>query len=586
MDVRTDTNRAAAAGAVVKVTGPLVVAEGLPGAAMFDVALVGLRRLPGEVIDLDGDRTTIQVYEYTGGVSPGDPVIPTGLALSAELGPELLGGVFDGLLRSLGRAEDRLVPGATPMGLAHEQEWHLVPSVAEGGQVDPGSVLGVVSSTDGVGAVTLRALAPPTVGGRLDWVAPPGTYRSDETIGVIGEVEVAMTHHWPARLARPATARLTAVEPLVTGQRVLDFLYPIAKGSTAAVPGGFGTGKTVLLQQIAKWCAVDVVVYVGCGERGNEMADVAAELAALEDPRTGRSLLERVVLIANTSNMPVMAREASIYMGITVAEYFRDMGLDVVVIADSTSRWAEAAREISSRMRQLPAEEGYPAGLASALAAFYERAGRFATLSGSEGTVSVLGAVSPPGGDMSEPVTAHTRRFVRAVWSLDRDLAYARHYPAVTWRESFTRDATAVGDWHLRAGDPAWSDRRRRALALLAEADHLESIVQLVGSDALPDRERIVLLTARLLREGVLQQNALVENDATSSTGKTAALVDLVLAVYEVCLRLLADRLPASVIEETDLSNAFRLREVTPPDGEEAVRAVTAEIVARLDALT
>jgi V/A-type H+-transporting ATPase subunit A len=585
MGVTADNDRESTTGSVVRVAGPLVVAEGLPNAAMFDVALVGTRRLPGEVIDLDGSRATIQVYEYTGGVSPGDPVTATGLALSAELGPELLGGVFDGLLRALGRAEDLLVPGTTPMGLSHEKHWHLDPSVAEGDQVDPGAVLGVVSPSDGVGAVTLRALVPPTVGGRLDWMASPGTYRSDETIAMIDGVEVAMTHRWPARLARPAATRLTAIEPLVTGQRVLDFLYPIAKGSTAAVPGGFGTGKTVMLQQIAKWCAVDVIVYVGCGERGNEMADVTAELAALEDPRTGHSLLERVVLIANTSNMPVMAREASIYMGVTAAEYFRDMGLDVVVIADSTSRWAEATREVSSRMRQLPAEEGYPAGLASALAAFYERAGRFATLGGGEGTVSILGAVSPQGGDMSEPVTAHTRRFVRAVWSLDRDLAYARHYPAVTWRESFTRDAAAVGDWYLRGGDSAWAERRRRALALLAEADHLESIVQLIGSSALPDRERIILLVARLLREGVLQQNALAANDATSSPGKTGALVDLVLAVYETCQRLLANRVPASVLEETDLSIAFRAREAASPDGEETVRAVTAEVVAKLEAL-
>jgi V/A-type H+-transporting ATPase subunit A len=308
-------------------------------------------------------------------------------------------------------------------------------------------------------------------------------------------------------------------------------------------------------------------------------------LAALEDPRTGRSLLERVVLIANTSNMPVMAREASIYMGVTASEYFRDMGLDAVLIADSTSRWAEATREVSSRMRQLPAEEGYPAGLASALAAFYERAGRFGTLSGREGSISILGAVSPAGGDMSEPVTAHTRRFVRAVWSLDRDLAYARHYPAVTWRESFTRDAKAVGDWHVRNGDSAWPDRRSRTLSLLAEADHLESISQLIGSDALPDRERIVLLVARLLREGVLQQNALVTNDATSSPEKTAALVDLVGAVYDACLRLLEKRIPASVIEEVDLSSAFRVRESAPPDGAQVVRTTTTEILRTLEAL-
>jgi V/A-type H+-transporting ATPase subunit A len=552
---------------------------------MFDVMLVGDRRLPGEVIELNGEQATIQVYEYTGGLAPDDPVYPTGLALSADLGPELLGGVFDGLLRSLERGEDLLSPGTTPMGLPHERSWRFDPSVTEGDQLDPGAILGVVSPTDGPGAVTLRALAPPTVKGKLEWLAPAANYRSDDTIAVIGGVDVAMTHRWPARLARPTTTRLTAVEPLITGQRVLDFLYPIAKGSTAAIPGGFGTGKTVMLQQIAKWCTVDVIVYVGCGERGNEMADVAAELAALEDPRTGRALLERVVLIANTSNMPVMAREASIYMGVTAAEYFRDMGLDVVVIADSTSRWAEATREVSSRMRQLPAEEGYPAGLASSLAAFYERAGRFVTLGGGEGTVSILGAVSPQGGDMSEPVTAHTRRFVRAVWSLDRDLAYARHYPAVTWRESFTRDADAVGDWYRNAGDPEWSERRRQTLALLAEAEHLESIVQLIGSGALPDRERIVLLTARLLSEGVLQQNALVENDATSSPGKTRALIDLVLSVHEACERLLANRVPASVIEEADLSIGFRARQAVPPDGEQAVRDVTAELVARLEAL-
>jgi V/A-type H+-transporting ATPase subunit A len=552
---------------------------------MFDVMLVGDRRLPGEVIELNGEQATIQVYEYTGGLAPDDPVYPTGLALSADLGPELLGGVFDGLLRSLEQGEDLLSPGTTPMGLPHERSWRFDPSVTEGDQLDPGAILGVVSPTDGPGAVTLRALAPPTVKGKLEWLAPAANYRSDDTIAVIGGVDVAMTHRWPARLARPTTTRLTAVEPLITGQRVLDFLYPIAKGSTAAIPGGFGTGKTVMLQQIAKWCTVDVIVYVGCGERGNEMADVAAELAALEDPRTGRALLERVVLIANTSNMPVMAREASIYMGVTAAEYFRDMGLDVVVIADSTSRWAEATREVSSRMRQLPAEEGYPAGLASSLAAFYERAGRFVTLGGGEGTVSILGAVSPQGGDMSEPVTAHTRRFVRAVWSLDRDLAYARHYPAVTWRESFTRDADAVGDWYRNAGDPEWSERRRQTLALLAEAEHLESIVQLIGSGALPDRERIVLLTARLLSEGVLQQNALVENDATSSPGKTRALIDLVLSVHEACERLLANRVPASVIEEADLSIGFRARQAVPPDGEQAVRDVTAELVARLEAL-
>ncbi len=571
---------------IVRVSGPLVEVQGLSGVAMFDLVRVGQAGLPGEVINIDGDRTVVQVYEYTGGLQPGDVAATTGGPLSVELGPGLLGGIYDGLLRVLGRASDWLAPGAAQTGLARDMAWQFTPCAHKGDDVAGSAILGDLAPAHGVSAVPLKALAPAGVAGTIDWITGPGEFQVDDRIATIAGCDISLVTSWPVRVARPAVGRLPVSSPLLTGQRVLDFLFPIAKGSTASIPGGFGTGKTLTLQQIAKWCDADVVVYVGCGERGNEMADVAAELSQMQDPRTGRRLLERVVLIANTSNMPVMAREASIYMGVTVAEYFRDMGLDAVVITDSTSRWAEALREISSRMRELPAEEGFPANLASALADFYERAGRFSLSGEREGSVSILGAVSPPGGDMTEPVTAHTRRFVRAVWSLDRDLAYARHYPAVSWRDSFSRDADAVADWHATKGDPAWRNRRDRALALLAQADRLQAIADLVGASALPDRERLVLLVARLLREGVMQQNALVANDATSSSAKTMALVDLALGVYESGLDLLERHVPISTVEDADLSEAFRARLTAPPDGAAEVRAVRDRVLSRLEALT
>jgi V/A-type H+-transporting ATPase subunit A len=380
--------------------------------------------------------------------------------------------------------------------------------------------------------------------------------------------------------------RLDAVEPLLTGQRVLDAVFPVARGSTVAVPGGFGTGKTMLLQQIAKWCAAHVIVYVGCGERGNEMADILAELASLTDPASGRRLAERTVIIANTSNMPLMAREASIYSGVTVAEYFRDMGHDVIVIADSTSRWAEALREFASRSGALPAEEGYPAGLPSALAAFYERAGRVTTLGGAVASVTIVGAVSPPGGDTTEPVTAHTERFVRGVWGLDRELAYARHYPAVAWSGSFSRDADRIGRWYSGHGDPDWARRRGRVTSLLAEADRLGDLAALVGVSSLPGHERVSLLAGRLLREGVLQQSALSANDAHCDAGKTAALVDAVLAVVDACERLVDEgAVAASEIEELDFSPLLRAAAETPPDDVDAVGARRDRVLAVVELL-
>jgi V/A-type H+-transporting ATPase subunit A len=454
--------------------------------------------------------------------------------------------------------------------------------VIAGDAVSAGAVLGRVPETAGI---EFRLVAPVGVSGVVDWIVPASDVTVGEPVARIAGSDVTLAQTWPVRRPRPVAARLRASGPLVTGQRVLDLFFPIARGSTAAIPGGFGTGKTVLLQQIAKWCDADVIVYVGCGERGNEMADVLEEFSALTDPRTGQSLLDRTVLIANTSNMPVLAREASIYTGATVAEFYRDMGYDVVLVADSTSRWAEALREVSSRTGELPAEEGYPAGLASALAAFYERAGRARTLAGDEGSITILGAVSPPGGDMTEPVSAHTRRFVRCAWSLDPDLAYARHYPAVSWRDSSSRDVEAVAGWHADHGARDWPQRRDQALRLLAEAGRLESMAELVGAASLPDRERLALRTARLLQEAVLQQSSLSENDTYCATPKQEALLDLVLGIHERCVALLDRGVAYSSLEGVDLSPVTRARDDTPPAGAGEVRAVGERIGLLLEAV-
>lgn len=568
-------------GRVVRVNGPLVEAAGLTNAAMFNVAELGSRRLLGEIVALRGDHATVQAYEYTGGLAVGAPVSALDEPLSAPLGPHLLGGIFDGLLRPLHGAGTWLQPGAGSV-TTDRRKWRFVPAVVAGTAVRPGASVGTIHGAE---SVTPEVLVPHGLSGQVDSVRPAGDYLATEPVAVVAGQEITMSSRWPVRRRRPFAERLDDIAPLITGQRAVDLLFPVPKGGTAAVPGGFGTGKTVLLQQIAKWCEADVIVYVGCGERGNEMADVVAELAQLPDPRTGGRLADRTVVIANTSNMPMMAREASIYSAVAAAEYFRDMGMDTVVIADSTSRWAEALREFASHSGALPAEEGYPAELASALAAFYERAGRVRTLGGRIGSVTIMGAVSPAGGDMTEPVTALTQRFVRSLWTLDRDLAYARHYPAVSWSESFARDTAAVAAWHARNGDPGWASRRARVAGLLAEADRLAELAELVGVTALPGRERVAILSGRLLREGLLQQSALSTVDGFSNAARTAALADALLGVADHCQLLIEQGVPATAIEKHDFSPLLRAREEVGAGDLTAIAARRDTVLGSLEAL-
>ncbi|MEI8406607.1 MULTISPECIES: V-type ATP synthase subunit A [unclassified Kribbella] len=548
-------------GRIRRINGPLVEARNVPDPAMYEVLELGRPRIPAEVVAIRGDTVTLQAFEYTGGLMVGDPVHRTGRPLSARLGPGLLGQVFDGLLRPLSSAPTWLVPQPLAPNESASTRWHFVPGAGEIREVGPGTVLGVVT---GAGAIEHRVLVPPGVRGELRLLVGAGKVSSDQPVARVGDVEIGLFEQWPVRRPRPFEYREEAFVPLHTGQRVLDLLFPIGAGSTTAVPGGFGTGKTVLLQQLAKWCDADVIVYVGCGERGNEMADVLGELAELADPRTGGRMIDRTVILANTSNMPMMAREASVFTAITVAEYFRDMGYHAVVVADSTSRWAEALREFASRTGALPAEEGYPADLSSALAAFYERAGRVRTHGGRTASVTVVGAVSPPGGDLTEPVTTATERFVSGVWSLDRDLAYARHYPAVSWTASYSHEVAAAGAWYAGHDNQGWAARRARAMTMLAEAARLTELAEIVGTRTLPGRERMTILGGRLLRDAVLAQNALHPIDASCSVERGAALLQLVLDVVDRCLALVDRGVAATELEEFDFGPLVRAREEAP----------------------
>ncbi len=541
-------------GRVTWVSGPVVRAEITGHTQMMEQVTVSDYHLVGEVIGLRRDIATIQVYEDTSGIEPGAPVYGTGAPLSVELGPGLIGNIFDGIQRPLETlaqlSGSYIERGVTTAPLDRERRWAFEPAAAVGDRVSGGTILGTVPETP---LVTHRVMAPPGVSGTLSWLAPAGEYVLADPVARItsgrDEVEITMVQRWPVRVQRPSARRLSPTTPLITGQRVIDALFPIAKGGTATVPGGFGAGKTVLQHALAKWSDADIVIYIGCGERGNEMTDVLLEFPRLQDPKTGRSLMERTILIANTSNMPVAAREASIYTGITLAEYYRDMGYHVALMADSTSRWAEALREISGRLEEMPAEEGFPAYLPSRLASFYERAGRMTTLSGSEGSITVVGAVSPPSADFSEPVTQHTRRFIRVFWALDKSLAAARHFPSVSWLDSYSGYVDDVEAWWVANVDPSWADLRGEVMAILQQESQLQEIVRLVGPDTLPDAQRFVLLVARFIKEAFLQQNAMDPVDAYTPPEKQMALLHVLMHLFHRGNQIIARGAPVGRIQ-------------------------------------
>jgi V/A-type H+/Na+-transporting ATPase subunit A len=513
------------------IGGPVLRARMFGAFSVYEAVSVGPRRLLGEVIQLKGDELVAQVYEDTTGLEPGGEIAGTGRALSVTLGPGLLGGIFDGLLRPLTGGDDFQVQAGFSTDAA--RRFPFTPRATIGEEFAAGAELGSVFA-----ARDQPVLVPPGFAGWLEWIAPEGEYAEDAVIARLAakdgsQREISMRHPWPVRTPRPSRARLPASGPMITGQRILDTLFPVARGSRAALPGGFGTGKTVLQEALAKWCDADVIVYVGCGERGNEMAEVLDEFPQLEDPRTGRPLAERTVIIANTSNMPVAAREASIYTAISVAEFFRDQGLHVALMADSTSRWAEALREVSGRLGELPGEAGYPAYLSSRLAEFYERAARVMTLGGREGSVTIIGAVSPPAGDFSEPVTLHTKRYVRCFWALDRQRAQARFYPAIHPLQSYSADADTLAEWWKRSGNPDWLAQRQRVLALLEQQSHLERMARIVGRDALPPQQQLKLLCADLVNDGFLRQSSFSKVDRYCSPSRQAAMISILLAFMD-----------------------------------------------------
>ena len=581
-------------GKIVKVSGPLVVAEGLSDANIADVVRVGSQRLIGEILTMTGDSASIQVYEETSGLGPGAEVVTTGVQLSVELGPGLLESIYDGIQRPLTEIRkltgETIARGVDVPALDRKKEWEFTPVALVGDTVSGGVILGTVDETS---AVVHKIMVPPGVSGVIESIEH-GYYTVEQTVCKIktasGQVtDVTMLQKWPVRIGRPYAKKATPVTPLCTGQRIIDTLFPLAKGGTAAVPGPFGSGKTVVQHQLAKWSDVDIVVYIGCGERGNEMTDVLMEFPELNDPRSGEPLMKRTVLIANTSDMPVAAREASIYTGITIAEYFRDMGYDVAVIADSTSRWAEALREMSGRLEEMPGEEGYPAYLSSRLAQFCERAGTVECLGGDDrwGSLTAIGAVSPPGGDTSEPVSQATMRIVKVFWGLDASLAYARHFPAINWLSSYSLYLDTLKPWYDDAYGADFLLNRNKTMALLQEEAELQEIVKLVGQDSLSAPDRLTLETAKMIREDFLQQNAFVDLDSFSSYEKQASLLSLILYYNELCkdaiskgvenVQLLFD-IPAR--EKTG-----RAKMVPPDEYEEGYKAIASEMENQIDAI-
>ena len=554
-------------------------AEGLDGCGLYDVVDVGDKKIIGEIIRQNEGMATIQVYEDDTGMKIGEEVVSNGRPLSLRLGPGLVGTIYDGIQRPLESMYENsgafLVPGERTEPIDEKKKWAFdaKEGIAEGCAIEPGMVLGTVQET---ASILHKIMVPPLIRGKtLKTFAGSGEYTVDDVIGTteFGE-ELKLSHYWPLRRPRPFSKKLTVSQPLVTGQRVIDVFFPLSKGGTAAIPGGFGTGKTMTQHAIAKWCDADLIVYIGCGERGNEMTDVLTEFPTLIDPRTGRSLMERTILIANTSNMPVAAREVSLYSGITLAEYYRDMGMHVAIMADSTSRWAEALRELSGRMEEMPAEEGFPAYLPTRLAEFYERAGRVTSLCGEEGSVSVIGAVSPPGGDFSEPVTQHTKRFIRCFWALDRELANARHYPAIGWIESYSEYADEIREWWDKL-DPRWAEVRLSALELLKNEQRLQQIVRLIGPDALPEEKRIILTVAEMIKNGFLQQSAFDAVDVYSVPEKQIQILLLIMNFYERGIAAIKAGTPLSKVVSLPVKDEIvRLKSSVPNDKLEMIHEV------------
>lgn len=566
-------------GKITRISGPIVYAEGLDGCGLYDVVDVGDKKIIGEIIRQNEGMATIQVYEDDTGMKIGEEVVSNGRPLSLRLGPGLVGTIYDGIQRPLESMYENsgafLVPGERTEPIDEKKKWAFdaKKGIAEGCAIEPGMVLGTVQET---ASILHKIMVPPLIRGKtLKTFAGSGEYTVDDVIGTteFGE-ELKLSHYWPLRRPRPFSKKLTVSQPLVTGQRVIDVFFPLSKGGTAAIPGGFGTGKTMTQHAIAKWCDADLIVYIGCGERGNEMTDVLTEFPTLIDPRTGRSLMERTILIANTSNMPVAAREVSLYSGITLAEYYRDMGMHVAIMADSTSRWAEALRELSGRMEEMPAEEGFPAYLPTRLAEFYERAGRVTSLCGEEGSVSVIGAVSPPGGDFSEPVTQHTKRFIRCFWALDRELANARHYPAIGWIESYSEYADEIREWWDKL-DPRWAEVRLSALELLKNEQRLQQIVRLIGPDALPEEKRIILTVAEMIKNGFLQQSAFDAVDVYSVPEKQIQILLLIMNFYERGIAAIKAGTPLSKVVSLPVKDEIvRLKSSVPNDKLEMIHEV------------
>ena len=566
-------------GKITRISGPIVFAEGLDGCGLYDVVDVGEKKLIGEIIRQNKGNATIQVYEEDTGMHIGEKVVCQQRPLSLRLGPGLVGTIYDGIQRPLKAMSDNsgafLLPGERTEPLDVKKVWHFeaLEGIKQGSPIKPGLVLGTVKETE---SITQKIMVSPFIRGRvLNTFKGSGDYTIDDVIGTTElDEEIKLSQYWPVRQPRPYTDKLEVSEPLITGQRVIDIFFPLSKGGTAAIPGGFGTGKTMTQHAVAKWCDADLIVYIGCGERGNEMTEVLTEFPELIDPRTGRSIMERTILIANTSNMPVAAREVSLYSGITLAEYYRDMGLHVAIMADSTSRWAEALRELSGRMEEMPAEEGFPAYLPTRLASFYERAGRVISLDGKEGSVSVIGAVSPPGGDFSEPVTQHTKRFIRCFWALDRDLANARHYPAIGWINSYSEYASEVREWWEKH-NPVWWTVRTEALELLKKEDRLQAIVRLIGPDSLASGDQLVLKVSDMIKNGFLQQNAFDDVDMYCSSEKQIMIIQLMMDFYKRALALIKCGCPLVKINSMSVADEIvRIKMVVPNDKLEQISEI------------